>query len=118
MTTGTTEMADLYDACLAEVDSLAAGLTPEQLATRSPATPGWTVHQVLAHLAGSASDAVSGRMDGAPGEESTARHVAERDVAAPSRAGRRAAFHPSTRSPPPPRTTQQLAIMSVTSAWA
>ena len=46
--------------------------------------PGWTVHQVLAHLAGSASDAVSGRMDGAPGEEWTARHVAEREGTAPA----------------------------------
>ena len=78
------EMADLYDACLAEVDTLAAGLTPDQLATPVPATPGWTVHQVLAHLAGSASDASSGRMDGAPGEEWTARHVAERDGTAPT----------------------------------
>ena len=79
-----TPMADLYDACLAEVDALAAALTAEQLATRVPATPGWTVQQVLAHLAGSAADAVSGRMDGAPGEEWTARHVAEREGTAPS----------------------------------
>jgi hypothetical protein len=42
------------------------------------------VHQVLAHLAGSASDAVAGRMDGAPGEEWTARHVAEREGTAPA----------------------------------
>ncbi|MET1060645.1 MAG: maleylpyruvate isomerase N-terminal domain-containing protein [Nocardioides sp.] len=76
-------MANLYDACLAEVDTLAADLTPDQLASRVPATPGWTVHQVLAHLAGSASDAVSGRMDGAPGEDWTARHVAERERTAP-----------------------------------
>ena len=79
-----TPMADLYDACLAEVDALAAALTPGQLATRVPATPGWTVQQVLAHLAGSAADAVSGRMDGAPGEEWTARHVADREATAPS----------------------------------
>ena len=51
MTPPVTEMADLYDACLAEVDRLAADLTPGQLTTRVPATPGWTVHQVLAHLA-------------------------------------------------------------------
>ena len=79
-----TEMADLYDACLAEVETLAAGLTPEQLATVVPATPGWSVHQVLAHLAGSAADAAVGRMDGAPGEEWTARHVAEREGTAPA----------------------------------
>jgi hypothetical protein len=33
---------------------------------------------VLAHLAGSPADALSGRMDGAPGPEWTARHVSER----------------------------------------
>jgi hypothetical protein len=43
-----------------------------------PATPEWTVREVLAHLAGSPSDALSGRMDGAPGPEWTARHVVER----------------------------------------
>lgn len=46
-----------------------------------PATPTWTVHDLLAHLVGGASDAVSGRVDGAPGEAWTARHVAERQGA-------------------------------------
>lgn len=79
-----TEMADLYDACLGEVDRLVADLTPEQLATVVPATPAWTVHQLIAHLAGSAVDATSGRMDGAPGPEWTARHVAELEDRSPA----------------------------------
>src|SRR3954454_7114805 len=69
---------ELYRENLAAVASLAEGLTPDQLQSYVPGTPAWTVHDVLAHLAGAASDAVTGRMDGAPGPEWTTRHVAER----------------------------------------
>src|SRR4051794_38331552 len=68
----------LYRDNVAAVASLADGLTPPQLQSYVPATPAWTVRDVLAHLAGAASDAVTGRMDGAPGPEWTTRHVAER----------------------------------------
>ncbi|HQZ33937.1 MAG TPA: hypothetical protein PK020_05905 [Ilumatobacteraceae bacterium] len=40
------------------------------------ATPGWTVHSVIAHLSGVADDASTGNMAGAPGEEWTAAQVA------------------------------------------
>lgn len=60
------------------VCALAAGLSDEQLVTPVPGTPDWTARAVIAHLAGGASDAVNGRMDGAPGPGWTARHVAER----------------------------------------
>jgi uncharacterized protein (TIGR03083 family) len=73
-----TDWAELYRANVAAVTALAEDLSPDQLATRVPATPEWTVREVLAHLAGSPSDALSGRMDGAPGPEWTARHVGER----------------------------------------
>jgi uncharacterized protein (TIGR03083 family) len=43
-----------------------------------PATPDWTVHDVLAHLAGSPADLLAGRMDDAPSPAWTARHVDER----------------------------------------
>ncbi|WP_136520693.1 hypothetical protein [Cellulomonas telluris] len=43
-----------------------------------PATPDWDAHDLLAHLAGAAHDAVHGRMDGAPGPAWSARHVGER----------------------------------------
>lgn len=69
---------ELYRANVAAVTALAGDLTDEQLATTVPATPDWTVRDVLAHLAGGPADAVSDRMDGAPGPEWTARHVAER----------------------------------------
>lgn len=40
------------------------------------ATPGWTVHDVVAHLAGIVEDGLAGNMEGAPGEAWTAAQVA------------------------------------------
>jgi uncharacterized protein (TIGR03083 family) len=57
---------------------LATALTPEQAATPVQATPGWDVHDVLAHLAGLATDAVTGRLQGMPTDEVTGGQVAER----------------------------------------
>ncbi|WP_434438604.1 maleylpyruvate isomerase N-terminal domain-containing protein [Lentzea sp. E54] len=57
---------------------LAMGLSSEDLARTVPACPEWTVHLLLAHLAGVAADFAAGRVEGAPGAEWTARHIAER----------------------------------------
>ena len=73
-----TDWGALYRENVAALSALAPTLTGEQLGTTVPGTPDWTVHEVLAHLAGGASDAVTGRMDGAPGPEWTSRHVHER----------------------------------------
>ncbi len=73
-----TDWGALYRENVAAVSALAATLTEDQLATTVPATPEWNVHEVIAHLAGTASDGVTGRMDGAPGDEWTSRHVGER----------------------------------------
>ena len=73
-----TDWAELYRSNVDAVTALAGDLTPEQLSVQVPATPDWDVHDVLAHLAGSPADALSGRMDGAPSAAWTARHVAER----------------------------------------
>ena len=73
-----TDWGALYRDHVAALAELAPTLTEEQLATTVPGTPAWTVHDVLAHLAGGASDAVTGRMDGAPSPEWTSRHVNER----------------------------------------
>lgn len=40
------------------------------------ATPGWDVHDVMAHLAGIVEDGIAGNMEGAPGEAWTAAQVA------------------------------------------
>ncbi|GFG71332.1 maleylpyruvate isomerase family mycothiol-dependent enzyme [Mycolicibacter senuensis] len=68
----------IYRAARGRIGALAAGLGDHQLRTPVPATPGWTVHHVLAHLVGGAADVLAGRLDGAPGDSWTARHVAER----------------------------------------
>lgn len=73
-----TDWGALYREHVEALSELAPTLTEEQLAAAVPGTPAWTVHDVLAHLAGCASDAVTGRMDGAPSPEWTSRHVNER----------------------------------------
>lgn len=70
-----TDLGALYANARRRIAALvgAEGVDP-QLAV--PATPGWSVHDVVAHLTGVAADAVSGNMDGAPGEAWTAAQVA------------------------------------------
>lgn len=68
----------VYRKARGRVTDLAAALSDGQLLAPVPATPEWTVRELLAHLVGGAADAASGRVDGAPGEQWTARHVAER----------------------------------------
>ncbi|MFD4674143.1 maleylpyruvate isomerase N-terminal domain-containing protein [Lentzea sp. NPDC058450] len=70
---------EIYREARQRIVGLTMGLGPDDLALTVPACPEWTVHQVVAHLSGEASDLVSGRMEGAPSEEWTARHVAERE---------------------------------------
>ena len=73
-----TDWGALYAEHVTAIGALAAELSEEQLAVEVPGTPSWTVRDLLAHLAGGAADVVTGRMDGAPGPEWTARHVGER----------------------------------------
>lgn len=68
----------IYRAARGRISTLATGLTPDQLRMPVPATPDWSVHEVLAHLAGGAADVLAQRLDGVPGDSWTARHVAER----------------------------------------
>lgn len=68
----------LYRGNAEAVAALAHALSPDQLASPVPATPAWSAQDVLAHLAGTPADAVTGRMSGAPGPEWSARHVHER----------------------------------------
>lgn len=67
----------VYRNARTRVAALAATLSDEQLQSQVPATPRWKTHDLLAHLVGCAADAANGRVDGAPGDTWTARHVAE-----------------------------------------
>lgn len=73
-----TDWGAVYATSVDGIAAVAAELREEDLGRVVPATPEWTVHEVMAHLAGGSGDATAGRMDGAPGPEWTARHVAER----------------------------------------
>ncbi|MDO9377700.1 MAG: hypothetical protein Q7T56_02540 [Nocardioidaceae bacterium] len=48
---------------------------PATLATPVPATPGWSVRDLLAHVTGATIDLVAGEMHGAPGPSWSARHL-------------------------------------------
>lgn len=73
-----TEMGTLYRDNLDALSALAGDLDEDDIQLTVPASPAWTIHDVLAHLAGGACDVATGRMDGAPLPEWTARHVSER----------------------------------------
>ena len=64
----------LYRTCRERISALVAapGIDTDRVV---PATPRWTVHDVIAHLSGISDDATSGNMDGAPGDEWTAAQV-------------------------------------------
>ena len=71
--------AALYDELRRSFTELITGLTPEQLATRVPATPDWTVQDAFAHVIGIASDINHFRFaDGKTAEEWTAIQVETR----------------------------------------
>lgn len=64
----------LYRTCRERITALvSADAVDETLVV--PATPEWTVHDVIAHLSGIAEDATSGNMAGAPGDAWTAAQV-------------------------------------------
>lgn len=75
-----TDWGRLYRDNVDAVAALASDLDDERLGRSVPGTPAWTVRDVYAHLAGGPADAVTGRMEGAPGPEWTARHVGERQA--------------------------------------
>jgi uncharacterized protein (TIGR03083 family) len=54
---------------------LAGTLSDDEWSTSMQCTPGWTVRDVLSHVAGVPDDALAGRMDGAPGEAWTAAQI-------------------------------------------
>lgn len=73
-----TDIGIQYGACRERITALVTDLTDEQAATPVPACPGWTVHDVVAHLSGSVADILAGRMDGVGSHEWTAEQVEAR----------------------------------------
>lgn len=58
------EMGDAYAGVRERVTALVRETGDDRLQQPSPATPGWTAHDVLAHLVGVTEDVVDGRLDG------------------------------------------------------
>src|SRR5688572_3548428 len=54
------DVGDLYDQIRTEISELVAGLEPGQLDTPVPATPEWTVRDIVAHLAADATCVTKG----------------------------------------------------------
>jgi uncharacterized protein (TIGR03083 family) len=53
-----------YAGVRARTSALVREATPEQLTALAPATPEWTVRDILAHMAGVPNDVLAGRTDG------------------------------------------------------
>lgn len=72
------DLGRLYRDARARIAGLVADADP---ATPVPATPAWTVHDVVAHLRGVVQDGLAGNMAGAPGDAWTGAQVERgRDV--------------------------------------
>jgi uncharacterized protein (TIGR03083 family) len=66
----------MYRAARLRLSELIRGIDADTEARQVPATPLWTVHDLVAHVVGVAADGTSGNMAGAPGEAWTAAQVA------------------------------------------
>jgi uncharacterized protein (TIGR03083 family) len=65
----------LYRTCRERITALVSEPSVDETLV-VPATPQWTLHDVIAHLAGVTEDALNGNMVGAPGDDWTAAQVA------------------------------------------
>jgi len=72
------EVGAAYAGCRARVAELAKGLDEARAQTLVPACPEWSVHDVVAHLAGVVDDALAGRLEGVATEPWTAAQVQAR----------------------------------------
>ena len=74
-------IARTYEESHQRIVELVRSLSDEQLATPVAATPGWDVHDVLAHLTAITTDALAGRLTGIPGDDETREQVRQREAA-------------------------------------
>jgi len=69
------DLARMYRETRERLTALVAGLDEVELGTPVPACPGWSVADVIGHLAAIPEDALAGRLTGPPSEEETAAQV-------------------------------------------
>jgi uncharacterized protein (TIGR03083 family) len=71
----TPDLARMYRETRERLTALVSGLDEAQLATAVPACPGWSVADVIGHLAAIPEDALAGRLTGPPSVAETAVQV-------------------------------------------
>jgi len=71
----TADLAAMYRETRERLAGLVAGLDEVQLGIPVPACPGWSVADVIGHLAAIPEDALAGRLTGPPSEAETAVQV-------------------------------------------
>jgi uncharacterized protein (TIGR03083 family) len=69
------DLARMYRETRQRLTALVAGLDEVELGAPVPACPGWSVADVIGHLAAIPEDALAGRLPGPPSEEETAAQV-------------------------------------------
>lgn len=73
----TLELGEAYAAARQRIIDLVRAAGVDAVANRIvPATPAWTVHHLIAHLRGEVVDMMDNNLEGAPGDEWTAKQVA------------------------------------------
>jgi len=72
------EVAEAYAGCRERISALTAHLDDDAAARAVPACPAWSVHDVVAHVAGVVDDALAGRLDGVATDPWTAAQVERR----------------------------------------
>ena len=78
------DLATLYTESQSRLSQLVGGLAAPELTRPVPACPGWTVHDVIAHLVGVIEDVTAGRLTGPPDDAQTAEQVSRhRDTPMP-----------------------------------
>lgn len=74
------QLGAVYAGCRERITELVRPLGSQAAQIMVPTCPAWSVHDLVAHVVGSADNVVAGRLEGAPGEAWTAAQVdARRD---------------------------------------
>jgi uncharacterized protein (TIGR03083 family) len=69
------DVGSAYTGCRERIGALVDGLSAEREGAPVPTCPQWSVHDVVAHVAGVVDDALAGRLDGVATEPWTAAQV-------------------------------------------
>ena len=72
------EVGNAYAGCRHRIRELAGSLSPEEEDALVPGCPEWTVHDVVAHVAGVVDDVMAGRLEGIATDPWTAAQVEAR----------------------------------------